>query len=97
MVEGKKPRAQIQSIAGEAQPRASLVRGRPGVGHTPGFTEEAMAPGGDCAVKPGGGPTPPRARATVHITPPPRLLCMTVEYAHAMTQRVVWRTLYTFD
>ena len=40
----------------------------PGGGVTPGFTAARRAPGDLFTVKPGVGPTPYRARATVHIT-----------------------------
>ena len=51
-----------------ASPRASRPAGRPGVGHTPGITAAAAAPGAVIKVMPRVGPTPPRARATLLLT-----------------------------
>ena len=43
-------------------------RGRPGVCPTPGITAAGRARGAPITVMPGVGTTPPRVRATVHIT-----------------------------
>ena len=52
---------------GGVSPRASPAQRLPGVSVTPGNTVAASARGNLITVKPEGGPTPYRARATVHI------------------------------